>query len=129
MVALNLSTGRFSDSVLQAGWLYAILLKELRSKAQKLAPLTKQTNHKTLMKNKNSAPSDHIAVVVSRFGSDPIAVSVPTGSTVSDVLVKAGIDLMGTEEVFVAGEKADSDAEVEDKDILSVVTPKQAGAR
>lgn len=70
-----------------------------------------------------------IAVVVSRFGHDPIPVCVDEGATVSDVLTKAGISLSGREEVFVAGVKAAMVDEVEDKDVLSVVSPKQAGTR
>lgn len=72
---------------------------------------------------------DAIAVTISRFGSDPVAVAVADGATVSEVLAKAGISLSGREEIFVAGVKATMDAVVEDKDILSVVTPKQAGSR
>lgn len=70
-----------------------------------------------------------IAVVVSRFGHDPVPVCVDDGATVGEVLEKAGIALTGREEVFVAGVKAPMDAEVDDKDVLSVVTPKQAGNR
>lgn len=70
-----------------------------------------------------------IAVVVSRFGHDPVPVCVDEGSTVEDVLAEAGISLSGREEVFVAGVKAAMNDEVEDKDVLSVVTPKQAGTR
>lgn len=71
---------------------------------------------------------DAIAVTVSRFGHDPIAVVIPEGATVRDALEKADIDLDGREEVFVAGERADMSDEVEDKDVLSVVTPKAAGS-
>ncbi len=73
--------------------------------------------------------ADTIAIVISRFGSDPVPVSVPVGSTVEEVLDEAGVEISGREEVFVAGVKADMDSEVEDKDILSIVTPKQAGSR
>ena len=81
------------------------------------------------MKKKGSSSEGKIAVVISRFGSDPVPVSVDEGSTVEDVLDTAGISLSGREEIFVAGVKADADSEVEDRDILSIVTPKQAGAR
>jgi hypothetical protein len=68
-----------------------------------------------------------IAVTVSRFGHDPIAVVLNEGATVEEALEEADIDLDGREQVFVAGERAGMDDEVEDKDVLSVVTPKQAG--
>lgn len=79
------------------------------------------------MKKKADVCDDQIAVSVSRFGHDPVPVCVPEGATVEDVLEKADIELEGREEIFVAGTKADMDSEVEDKDILSIVTPKQAG--
>lgn len=72
---------------------------------------------------------DGIAVAVSRFGHDPIPVSVAEDSTIEDVLAKAGITLAGTEKVFVAGAEVALDDVVEDKDVVSVVTPKQAGSK
>lgn len=70
-----------------------------------------------------------LAIAVSRFGHDPIPVTVSEGSTVQDVLTKAKIELSGTEKVFVAGAEVDLQDEVEDKDVISVVTPKQAGSK
>jgi putative ubiquitin-RnfH superfamily antitoxin RatB of RatAB toxin-antitoxin module len=70
-----------------------------------------------------------LAIAVSRFGHDPIPVTVAEGATVQDVLTKAKIDLSGTEKVFVAGAEVDLQDEVEDKDVISVVTPKQAGSK
>ncbi len=72
---------------------------------------------------------DELAVAVSRFGHDPIPVCVPEGGTIEDVLDKAGITLTGTEKVYVSGAEVDLDDEVEDKDVVSVVTPKQAGSK
>lgn len=82
-----------------------------------------------MKKKSDDSCEDQIAVSVSRFGHDPVPVCVPEGATVEEVLEKAEIELNGREEIFVAGVKADMDSEVEDKDILSIVTPKQAGAR
>lgn len=70
-----------------------------------------------------------IAVIVSRFGADPVPVAVPRGTTIEDVLEKAGIDVGGREEVFIDGESRDLDDKVTDGDILSIVTPKAAGAK
>ncbi len=78
---------------------------------------------------KEEDDSDSIAVAVSRFGHDPVPVSVVEGSTIEDVLDKAGISLTGTEKVYVSGAQVDLEDEVEDKDVISVVTPKQAGSK
>lgn len=69
-----------------------------------------------------------LKVFVSRFGHDPITVAVSKGATVEEVLEEAEVELTGREEVFILGEQADMEDEVDDKDVLSVVTPKQAGA-
>ena len=76
---------------------------------------------------KVSATSDVIAVSVVSFGNDPIAVALPTGSTVADALAKADIVRSG-QEIFVSGESADDADVLENGDVLSIVTPKQAGA-
>lgn len=68
-----------------------------------------------------------IAVAVSRFGHEPIPVCVDEGATVREVLEKAGISLTGREKVYVAGAEATMRDEVEEGDVLSIVTPKQAG--
>lgn len=71
----------------------------------------------------------NIAVTVSRFGHDPIPFCVEEGTTVEDVLEMADIVLTGRETVYIDGEEVASDDEVEDKDVLSIVTPKQAGVK
>jgi hypothetical protein len=68
-----------------------------------------------------------IIVTISRFGQEPVNVTMATGSTVSDVLEAASISTTGREELFVEGETAESDDVLENGDILSIVTPKQAG--
>lgn len=77
----------------------------------------------------NTTASGSIAVAVSRFGADPVALSLPEGSTVGEALSKAGITPSGAEQVFCAGQAADMSAIVEDGDVLSIVTPKAAGTR
>ena len=69
---------------------------------------------------------DVIAVSVVSFGNDPIAVALPVGSTVAQALAKAGVS-RGSAELFVSGEAADDSDIVENGDVLSLVTPKQAG--
>ena len=66
-------------------------------------------------------------IFISRFGHDEIELEVPSGTTVAAVLQMSGIDLDGRQEVYVSGVRATPGSIVEDGDILSVVTPKQAG--
>lgn len=69
-----------------------------------------------------------IAVSVVSFGNDPIALALPVGATVAQALAQAGIARSG-QEVFVSGETADDNDILESGDVVSVVTPKQAGIR
>lgn len=71
---------------------------------------------------------DTIAVSVTRLGSDPIAVRLPKGSTVSDALTAAGVTGGRNHEYFVDGQRADANDVLEDLDVLALVTPKQAGS-
>ena len=81
-----------------------------------------------MRKNTASVPvSNVIAVSVVSFGNDPVAVAVPVGSTVAQVLAQANIT-RGSQEIFVSGETANDADIVENGDVLSIVTPKQAGA-
>jgi len=74
-----------------------------------------------------TAAAGSIIVTIGRFGNPPVNVTVPEGASVAQVLDMAGIVPEGREELFVEGEKA-TDADVlENGDILSIVTPKQAG--
>lgn len=68
-----------------------------------------------------------IAVAVVSFGNDPMPLTLHKGATVADALNAAGITL-ARQEFFVSGEPAESDDELEAGDVLSIVTPKQAGA-
>ena len=77
-------------------------------------------------KKKVAAKTKGLSVAVSRFGHDPIPVTVDDGATIQDVLNEAGIDLAGTEKVYVSGQEFALTDEVEDKDVVSIVTPKQA---
>ena len=69
-----------------------------------------------------------IIVTIARFGQNPQAVTVPKGSTVAEVLKAAGITTRGRETMFVDGEDAAKTDIMENGDILSIVTPKEAGA-
>lgn len=66
-------------------------------------------------------------VLVGRFGSSPEEVSVKKGSTVAEVLDEAGIEMGEKEKVWLNGERAESDDVVEKGDIVSILSPKEAG--
>lgn len=68
-----------------------------------------------------------ITVYIARFGHDEVALTVPEGTTVEQALAQAGVRTSTREKLFVDNVPAPSHAVLEDGDILSVVTPKQAG--
>lgn len=76
---------------------------------------------------KPSKKQKKIAVTVSRFGHDPIVVKVSEGAEVSEVLEAAEIELNGRETVYCDGAALDTSDEVENGDLLTIVTPKAAG--
>lgn len=80
-----------------------------------------------MKKTTTEAQGNLIGVTVSKFGDEPVNVQVPAGSTVADVLEAAGITVSGRMQTFVEGEVAESGDILENLDILSIVTPKQAG--
>lgn len=81
------------------------------------------------MQKVTSTGSNNINVTMSRFGSNPITLTMPEGSTVAQVLVAAGISTQSHERLFVTGITAEMGDILENNDVLSIVTPKQAGAR
>jgi hypothetical protein len=88
-------------------------------------PLLKQ-HKKTMRTNTNSGV---ISVQISRFGQNTVSVEVAQDSTVGDVLDTAGISLSGNEKLFCAGVEAALSDLVDAGDVLSVITPKQAGSK
>lgn len=69
-----------------------------------------------------------ITVYIARFGHDEVEVEVMPGTTVAQVFQMSGIDLTGREQAYVDGVPAQPSSIVEDGDVVSIVTPKQAGA-
>ena len=67
-----------------------------------------------------------IAVSVVSFGNDPIALALPVGATVAVALAQAGI-VRGSQEIYCSGEVATDSDVLEAGDVLSIVSPKQAG--
>jgi len=67
-----------------------------------------------------------IAVAVVSFGNDPQPLTLPTGATVAEALTAAGVTA-GASEMFVSGERAEANDVLEVGDVLSLVSPKQAG--
>ena len=66
-------------------------------------------------------------VYIARFGHDEIAVEVPDGATVREVFAQTGYSNSGREVAYVDGVPATMSSIVEDGDVISIVTPKQAG--
>jgi sulfur carrier protein ThiS len=67
-----------------------------------------------------------ITVYIARMGHDEIVVEIAEGSTVQAVFRQAGLTPTGREQAFVEGLPATMGAIVEDGDVISIVTPKQA---
>ncbi len=76
---------------------------------------------------RKSESGAEIAVAVSRFGSDPVIVKLPHNSTVGEALSAAGVAIASREQAYVAGQEARNADILEDGDVVSIVTPKQAG--
>lgn len=70
-----------------------------------------------------------IEVKVGMYNEHPTVVSLPAGSSVKDVLDKAGIGLGSSESIWVEGEKADLEDTVENGDNLQIVGKKEGGLR
>lgn len=77
---------------------------------------------------KKATAAGGITVFVSRMGADPIAVDLAKGATVNEALAAANVSGGGRTEYFVSGVRANGDDILEHKDVLSLVTPKQAGS-
>lgn len=80
-----------------------------------------------MIKGTETVSGDSMVITVARFGHAPQNVTVANGANVNDVLTSAGIALEGREELFVEGVVAEGADVLENGDILSIVTPKQAG--
>lgn len=80
-----------------------------------------------MQKKNTGADKDVIAVSVARMGQESLPLALPSGSTVRDALAKAGVSGSARTEYFVSGVRADMDDVLESGDVLSLVTPKQAG--
>jgi sulfur carrier protein ThiS len=77
---------------------------------------------------RQATPDENLMTVsIARFGQSTLTLEVPVDSTVQDVLDSAGIDTQGNEQLFVAGTNANANDILDAGDILSIVTPKQAG--
>lgn len=80
------------------------------------------------MRTANNSTAGTIVITVSRFGHNPVSVSVPVDSTVQQALASAGVSVQSHEQLFVSGVQATAGDILDAGDILSVVTPKQAGS-
>lgn len=80
------------------------------------------------MVKKAGKKAGEIIVTIARFGQNPQNVTVPKGSTLGAALKAAGVSVKGRETMLVEGEEATREDIVENGDIVSIVTPKEAGA-
>ena len=82
------------------------------------------------MEKANKGNGDVIAVAVTRLGADPVAVKLTQEDrTVKKALELAGITTTARTEYFVDGQRAEQNDLLDDGDVLSLVTPKQAGSK
>lgn len=80
-----------------------------------------------MRKANEQQPASCISVTISRFGHDPKFLSLSEGTTVDQALAQAGIPVEGNQQLMVDGQRAEGGDVLEHGDVLSVVTPKQAG--
>ncbi len=79
------------------------------------------------MKKATKSRSKKITVKVGRATERDCDLTLPEGSTVEDVLDEADIGLRDSESVWVDGEKADFNDEVQDGDLLQITGKKEGG--
>ena len=76
----------------------------------------------------NNNNEGRIKVTIGKFGSSPQVIEVAENTTVEEALEEAGLTY--TEgNIFVAGVPAQKDSELDDGDIINVVTSKQGGVK
>ncbi len=80
-----------------------------------------------MKKSGTVASASGITVQVVQFGSDAITLNLPVDSTVAFALATAGVS-RGTSGVFVLGETANDTDILDNGDIVTIVSSKQAGA-
>lgn len=80
------------------------------------------------MQKKAAVAGDSITIFIARMGQDGVSVTVPKDTTVREALSKSDVGGTTTRtEYFVSGVRADMDDVLENGDVLSLTTPKQAG--
>ena len=79
------------------------------------------------MKKATTSRRGELTVKIGR-ATEPIEeVTLSKGATIEDALEKAGIDVSESESLWVDGEKAEFDSEVEDNDIIQITGKKEGG--
>lgn len=76
---------------------------------------------------RSAASTSGTKVMVGRFGSEPVSITVGSGATVGGVLEAANISVSTNEKVWLNGTRVTLSDKVQTGDIISIVTPKQAG--
>ena len=69
-----------------------------------------------------------ITVFIARFGHDEIELNLDNGTTVAAAFAASGIEMTGREQMYVDGIQALPGSVLENGDVISIVTPKQAGS-
>lgn len=87
-------------------------------------PVTKKVVKKAALAGSRSSSR----VTVGQFGADPVTVTVSGSATVGDVLSKAGFDVSSSEKIWLNGKRATKSTRVRTGDIVSVISPKEAGS-
>lgn len=98
--------------------------KVAKKKVAKKAPAKRATTRRT---SSGASSRRATTVRVGRFGSDPVSVSVAGRATVEAILAKAEMTLGPSEQVWLNGIRATAGSVARTGDIISIVTPKEAG--
>lgn len=74
-----------------------------------------------------STQRSDIMVMFGRFGSAPQTLRIRANGTVEDVISAAGVSVTGTDRIWLNGDRANLTDKVQDGDLVSIVSPKEAG--
>jgi len=79
------------------------------------------------MKKTVSRAKSKITVAIARFTESPVEITLPKSASVQDALDKAKKTLGSSETMWVNGEEAETQDELENGDLLQIVSSKSGG--
>ena len=79
------------------------------------------------MTKKKTTTKGKIAVKVARFGEPTIDLKLKKGATVEDAIEESGISVGSSEQMYVEGQSAELEDQLENGDLLQVVGRKEGG--